>query len=351
MLLGYHPSESLVVVAFGGRSGNRIGLTARADLPEPPEYSELADEVACSMLHDSPAGAAVVVVSSEGRGSPPHRRLVDHVRSRLDDLGIEVRLAIHVQHTGIGAPWRCYGPCRCGGVLPDPADTPFAAAVDGRDKIIHPDRTALEHIVQPADPLRIRRRELLLIDAADAEIAGTGIVTGGDRSPIVLPVIDPDIGIAALDTAIAEMAETAEADSMSIEMSAEMSAAASALPVLDDHTVLALATALMLPEVYDAAVLRCLGHDADVVEMLWAALTREMPDPEAAEPAGLLVFSAMLRGDITLARIALDRVDSAWPGYPRAQFLRVMVESALRPSAVRACAGALLSDEHAGPTS
>ncbi|MEJ3656330.1 DUF4192 domain-containing protein [Actinomycetes bacterium KLBMP 9759] len=351
MLLGFHPGESLVVVAFGGSSGNRIGLTARADLPSPVEYSELADEVACSLLHESPAGAAVVVVSSDDRASPPHGRLVALVRSRLDDLGIELRLAIHVHHTGVGAPWRCYGPCRCSGLLPDPATTPFAAVMEGRGAAVHPDRSALECIVQPADPLRIRRRELLLMDAADAEIAGTGIVAGGDRSSIVLPVVDPDIGIAALDAAIAEMAATAAAAATRTPSAGPERDPGEALLVLDDHTVVALATALALPEVYDAAVLRSVGPDAEAVERLWATLAREMPDPEAAEPSGLLVFSAMLRGDLTLARIALERAESAWPGYPRAAFLRVMVESALGPSAVRACVGALLSDEHTGSTS
>ena len=34
-LIGFHPRDSLVVVAFGGPSGRRVGLTQRVDLPSP----------------------------------------------------------------------------------------------------------------------------------------------------------------------------------------------------------------------------------------------------------------------------------------------------------------------------
>ena len=55
-LIGYHPRDSLVLIATGGRSGCRIGLTLRADLP-PPEHLELvvADAVR-SLLRTARAG-------------------------------------------------------------------------------------------------------------------------------------------------------------------------------------------------------------------------------------------------------------------------------------------------------
>ena len=56
-------------------------------------------------------------------------------------------------------------------------------------------------------------------------------------------------------------------------------------------------------DVSDAALARCAAPEAglDGAEHLWAALVRETPDPEAAEPAALLAACALLRGDGALA--------------------------------------------------
>ena len=67
--------------------------------------------------------------------------------------------------------------------------------------------------------------------------------------------------------------------------------------------------------VRDAALARCAALGTEGAEQLWAALTRETPDPEAAEPAALLAACALLRGDGALAGIALDRAEQAWPGH------------------------------------
>jgi hypothetical protein len=68
---------------------------------------------------------------------------------------------------------------------------------------------------------------------------------------------------------------------------------------------------------------------------VWAALTRETPDPEAAEPATQLAVSALLRGDGALAIIALDRAERAWPGHAFAALVRRAAEAGVRPSAMR----------------
>jgi hypothetical protein len=106
--------------------------------------------------------------------------------------------------------------------------------------------------------------------------------------------------------------------------------------VLSDAGVVALATALGIGEVRAAALQHCLGPRAAAAEQLWAALARETPDPEAAEPATLLAVSALLRGDGALANIALDRAERAWPGHAFSTLVRGAAEAGLRPSLVRA---------------
>ena len=80
--------------------------------------------------------------------------------------------------------------------------------------------------------------------------------------------------------------------------------------------------------------------DADGAEHLWAALARETPDPEAAEPAALLAACALLRGDGALAGIALDRAEQAWPGHRLTGLLRAAWEAGMPPERVRECLSA-----------
>ncbi|OLT21125.1 hypothetical protein BJF78_08755 [Pseudonocardia sp. CNS-139] len=148
----------------------------------------------------------------------------------------------------------------------------LAAAVAG-GQVVHPDRASLERLVAPAEPERLRRREELLV--AEVERDPDGVLAGLGTAGA--PGDGPATALAVVDAAVAD-------------------AVAGRLE-LDDRRVVALATVLAEPALRDAALLRCAGPHAAAAEQLWAALTRETPDPEAAEPAALLAVSAMLRGD------------------------------------------------------
>jgi Domain of unknown function (DUF4192) len=317
-MLGFHPRESLVLMATGGRSGRRLGLTLRVDLPPPghPDYAEHVEIIVASavrgLLLDDPAGAIAVVVSEPGpaRGdppeAPPHLLLAGRVGLALEEQRVQVHALLWTERTAGGARWACYEPCGCAGLVPDPAATPFVAAVVAEGRVVHTDRAALQALVAPAEPARLRRREKLLIKATDGELEG-------DAAGIV---VDPVAGLAVVDAAITD--------------------AAAGRLVLSDAGVVALATALGIGEVRAAALQHCLGLRAAAAEQLWAALARETPDPEAAEPATLLAVSALLRGDGALANIALDRAERAWPGHAFSTLVRGAAEAGLRPSLVRA---------------
>jgi hypothetical protein len=133
---------------------------------------------------------------------------------------------------------------------------------------------------------------------------------------------DPDAGV-----------HTGSSDAIAAIDSAVLDAGRGRL-VLDDARVLALAAALAVPAVRDAALLRCIGPAPVAAEQLWTALVRETPDPEAAEPAVLLALSAMLRGDGALANVALDRAEQAWPGHRLAGILRPVLLG-MRPEEIR----------------
>jgi hypothetical protein len=331
-MLGFHPRDSLVLMATGGRSGRRLGLTLRVDLPPPehPAYEEHAEIVAASavrgLLLDEPAGAIVLVIApalerARDEGDPggaadlaaalPHPLLAARVALSLTERGVDVHTLLWSEGTAAGARWACYDSCRCSGRVPDPTATPFVAAAVAEGRVVHADRADLEAAVAPADDGRLRRREVLLIRGADEALGGEAPGEGTSGGIVV----DVAAGKAAVESAIAD----AEAGRL----------------VLSDARVVALATALAIPAVRDAALQWCTGAHAAAAEQLWAALARETPDPEAAEPATLLAVSALLRGDGALANVALDRAERAWPGHRLSTLLRTAAASGVRPSQMR----------------
>ncbi|HYH31514.1 MAG TPA: DUF4192 domain-containing protein [Pseudonocardia sp.] len=318
-MLGFHPRESLVLMATGGRSGRRLGLTLRVDLPPPehPAYGEHVELVAASavrgLLLDDPAGAVVVVLAASTGEPPglPHPRLAGLVALSLTERDVDVHTLLWAESTAGGARWACYDPCGCSGTVPDPSATAFVAATVAEGRVVRADRAELERVVAPAETGRIRRREELLIRAT------CGGSSGGDGDG------DGDGGIVDGATAGTDLLDAALADTAQGRL---------ALP---DTRVVELATALALPEVRDTALQRSAGPEAVAAEQLWAALARETPDPEAAVPAALLAVSALLRGDGALANVALERAERAWPGHLFTEVVRAGAEAGLRPAQVR----------------
>lgn len=322
-LLGFHPRESLVLIATGGSSGRRLGLTLRVDLPPPADVAHVAESAVESLMLDTPAGAAVIVV---GAGSdPPAGPLVDQVVDRLDARGVDVHTVVWAGRTTAGAVWGCYDEARCcGGVLPDPAATAAAAAAVTRGVVARSDRSDLERHVAAADDTRLGRREAMLVAEHDRIVAAAErpVDPAAERpvDPAAVRRADHAAAVATVDAAIDD--------------------AAAGRLVLDDRRVVALAMALSDPLVRDTVMLRGAGPLAAAAEHLWAALCRETPDPEAAEPAALLAVSGLLRGDGALANVALDRAEQAWPGHRLTGLLRQVTAAGIRPAAFRTILGA-----------
>ncbi|MFC5994947.1 DUF4192 domain-containing protein [Pseudonocardia hispaniensis] len=309
VLLGFHPRDSLVVIGIGGSgvgSGLRLGLTLRVDLPPPTDTVPVCRAAAATLSASHPVGAVAIVLGGSAGEGAPRPDVAAAISEGLESAGIVMHGMIWARDTAAGAPWMCYPPCGCSGEIPDPAATAVAAAAVAAGHVVYADRAELERQVTPADTQRLRRRDVLL----DRVLGTTAAADDQDDAPHHVTV----------DTAL--------------------SAAEAGRLELDDAVVVALAAALQIPAVRDRALAECVGHRAAAAEQLWAALTRELPDPEAADAATLLAVAALGRGDGALANVALTRAQQAWPGHRLSAVLGKAVATGFGPAQVRRWLGA-----------
>lgn len=96
-LVGFTPTRSLVVASLRG-ARLRLGLVARADLPDEDVVPEAARSLTDYLMRDRPR-EAVVLVYDERRWDPslrPWQQLVEAMGTELASHGVSVREAIYV---------------------------------------------------------------------------------------------------------------------------------------------------------------------------------------------------------------------------------------------------------------
>lgn len=302
-LLGFHPHDSVVLVALHGR---RLGLTLRADLIGVEQSVLLAGQMLLPMVRQQPTGVAVVVIGGDPtpEDDPPHRGLVDAIGEVFCAAGLPIVHAAWVSATVGGAPWRCYADPLCAGTLGDPAATPLAAATVAAGAVTFASREELAGLLSGEDSVTLGRRALLL-RAADAD------------HPM-----------------------SAETRARRFAQLEELYQEAAAGPVeLSDRTVSEVASALCDHRVRDACLPWCIGAQAVAAERLWLALVRATPAPERAESAALLALAAYLRGDGALAGLAVDTALQANPEHSLSGLLRAALEEGLPPELLRTVTG------------
>lgn len=301
-LLGFAPHDSLVLIALKGSRASTVGLTLRADLPPPEEYRPLAEQVLRPMLSNRAKAMFVVLV---GGGSPstddphpgdlPHAGLVDVVEDVLSEAGVPVAHALWTRRVEPGEPWYCYDLPDCRGELEDPKRSALAAATALAGVLTFDSREEFAGQLDAVDEDALARRSAML----DAVLAGTE------------PMPDTAASFAWIRAGIDEL-DTRQP--------------------LRDEQVVELAIALTDHVARDACLYFADPEQAARAERLWSTLVREVPEPERAEPACLLAFSAYLRGDGALAGIALDLAEDADPMHQLSVLLREILDRGLPPA-------------------
>ncbi|MEU9827665.1 DUF4192 domain-containing protein [Micromonospora chersina] len=291
-LLGFHPADSVVVVAMRGR---RVVFAARGDLPEPgtdprPPARHLAEVVA-----RQGTDAATVI------GYGPAARVtaaVDAVGQALDRTGLLVLDALRVTD-GRWWSYLCAEPACCPpeGTPYDPAASEVSAAAVFAGQVALPDRAALAAQVSPlGGPVRVAMRQATA--RAHRRLAGLA------DAPSIRSA-----GVAAVRTAFRRHRRGER---------------------LGDDEVAWLTVLLTHLPVRDHAWSRTDGRDADI--SLWTDVLRRAEPELIAAPGSLLAFAAWRAGHGAVAAVALERVLAAHPGYSLAVLLDDALRRGLSPS-------------------
>jgi Domain of unknown function (DUF4192) len=314
-LLGFVPETSLIVIGITPPR-DRIRLTLRYDLPDPPEADLVADLAAhaIGVLGTQRLTAAVAV------GYGPEA-LVAPVAHELRDAAwqaeIDVREFLRVQD---GRYWSyaCGNEacCPAAGVPfdADPADPAEADALAAVGDTVLASRAALAARVAPlggvaAQSMRqATRRAERHVTHLLAKVRKSGRL-GAARHMIAAE------GLAAVGAMIARYRDGGRFAS--------------------DDEIARIAVALRDLRVRDDAWARMDPAHADAHRRLWTDVVRRAQPRYVAAPAALLAFVAWQSGDGALANVALDRALADDPRYSMATLLRQVITAGASPSLAR----------------
>jgi len=309
-MLGFYPSQSLVVIGLNGKSG-KVRLTFRYDLPDPAD-SVLAQDIAehaLAVLRQQRLRLAILV----GYGPPTLVTPVFVMATELLEVnGIEIREAMRAEG---GRYWSvlCTDPACCPpeGTPFDPGSHPAAAAMVQAGLDALPDRAALSRTLRPPAGSGDRIREFTrLAEERLCDLGVRGAENGEDSHQATARV-----GRTAMQRAIRRY-RAGYAITRGDQL-AWLAVLLTDLRVRDD------AWARMEPAHWDAHI------------RLWTDVVRGAATEYVAAPASLLAFVGWQAGRGSLAMVAIDRALAARPGYSMALLIADALQAGLPPSAAK----------------
>jgi Domain of unknown function (DUF4192) len=313
-LLGFVPETSLVVIGVTPPR-DRIRITLRYDLPDPPEAELVADLAAhaVAVLSGQRLTAAVAI------GYGPET-LVTPVANELRDVAWQAGIDLHEFLRVTGDRYWSYG---CGNEVCCPAGgVPFDAIADPAEA---------EALAAVGDTVLASRAALA------ARVAPLGAITAESMRQATCRA---EQHIAQL---LAKVRKSARLGAARHRIAAEGLAAVGAMIAryrdggrfTTDDEIARISVALRDLRVRDDAWARMDPVHADAHERLWIDVVRRARPRYTAAPAALLAFVAWQSGDGALANVALDRALADDPQYSMALLLRQVITAGAHPSLAR----------------
>jgi hypothetical protein len=300
-VLGFPPTESLVLYTFRSCPNLALSTTIRVDLPKPDHVSLVVAELANAVAINE---AVAVVAVAIGENADEQGELIEALRKMLADKDILLTHAAWVEKVAHGEQWQCYDDPLCTDIVPDPQSSALAAACAVAGDTTYPSREAIAaHLAPDPEEALARRRKLLDVHW---------------KTP-AQPYTDDD----------------RDRDLEFLGLILDMTLTSYDLPTLTDYQLVRLAVALSQEPIKDECLAVVLSEERESAERLWTALVRALPAPERAEPAFFLAMSAYLRGAGILAARALGIVMESNPTHRTAVLLDMALRMGMPPDHLR----------------
>jgi hypothetical protein len=300
-LLGFHPADSVVLVALRGK---QIIFAARADLPSPGADPRPVSRYLAAVIGRQGADAVTAI------GYGPATRVtatLDVLRPELDGAGLTVLDALRVED---GRYWSylCTDPgcCPPEGTAYDPRASQLTAAAVFAGQVALPDRAALTAQVAPVTG-----------PAADAVREATTRAREGLGD--LLGVVSPEDLISGRTM----VGAAREAHRVAVDQARRGER-------LTDDEVAWLGVLLTFVPARDEVWERTDGGDEHI--SLWTDVFRRSEPELIAAPGCLLAFAAFRSGQGALAAVALERVLARYPNYSMALLLDDLLRRGVPPS-------------------
>lgn len=294
--LGFHPEDSLVMIALNGDDGT---FHARIDLPdEPKEIATVVDvlvEAADRNRGPAPTGALVVAYTDDHRVA---ETAVELLERRLRDEGFELLMAIRAD----GSRW-------------------FPLGAGSRDRPAPRDTDGV--------PYDVRTHEL----TSQAVLEGRITYRSREELAASLAPADPELvdQVAEAHAALGPL----DHDQLRSEarwLLAQLHSAVNRGSAPGPLSIARVLRAVADPDVRDLAWCEVSRSDAAGHAAVWREVVRLSPDSLVAPAAGLLAFTAWLSGDGALAWCAVERSLCSDPDNVLARLVAQALDSALPPS-------------------
>jgi Domain of unknown function (DUF4192) len=324
-LLGFHPSQSMVVVGLDARRG-RIVLAFRYDLPDPPDPARSRDiaEHAAAVLRKRRIKTAIVAGYGAGTLVTP---VAEQLTAALRGGGIALRDLLRVQD---GRYWSyvCTDPACCppDGVPFDVSAHPAAVTLAAAGMDARPDRASLAASLAPltgpaAESMRLATERAL---RRAEELIPSSPAPGG--SPSRAHGSAPSLAPGSLWLVVEAGREAVRAAIGIYRRGGQ---------ITDPDQIAWLTVTLADLRVRDDAWARMDPRHRAEHRRLWTDVVRHAREPYVPAPASLLAFTAWQSGEGALANVAIERALAADPGYSMAHLLGQALDAGLPPSAAR----------------
>jgi hypothetical protein len=312
-LLGFVPQASVVVIG-AGPPRDRVKVTLRYDLPDPPDAG-LAEDLAAhaaGVLESQHLTEAVAV------GYGPDALVTPVAHALLDAAAVAGIGFYDIFRVQAGRYWsyRCHDEacCAAAGTPLDPGQEQVSVALADAGMAVLADRAAVAAQVAPLGGITAESMRQATRRAEQHAAQLLGKVRKSRRTGAARQLIAAE-GLSAVGSMIATYRAGGK--------------------FATDYQIAWMTVALRDLRVRDDAWARMDPAHAEAHLRLWTDVTRRAQHGHVAAPAALLAFVAWQSGDGALANVALDRALTDDPAYSMALLLRQVIGAGAPPSLAR----------------